>query len=121
MIKKNTYRTDPSQNFIDRYPQPLDALFLPTSVAVIGAKDEVGSVGSTILHNLKSGGFKRKTISHQSQTSEVMGLRCYPSITVVPEQVDLAVIVTPAATVPAIVAECVTSKVKSWHYYLGRI
>lgn len=114
MMKKDVvYRTDPSQNFIDRYSQPLDALFLPTSVAVIGAKDDIGAVGSTILHNLKSGGLKGKIYPVNPKRSEVCGLRCYPSITAVPEQVDLAVIVTPAATVPAIVAECVAAGVKS--------
>ena len=58
MAKRNSYRTDPSQNYMERYPQPLDALFLPQTVAVIGAKDDPGSVGSTILHNLIAGGFK---------------------------------------------------------------
>lgn len=113
MIKKDAYRTDPSQNFIDRYPQPLDALFLPKSVAVIGAKDEIGSVGSTILNNLITGGFKGKIYPVNPKRAEVWGLRCYPSITAVPEQVDLAVIVTPAATVPGIVEQCVAAKVKS--------
>ncbi|MCB1119275.1 MAG: hypothetical protein KDK65_04885, partial [Chlamydiia bacterium] len=46
---------DPSQNFIHRFPQPLDAVFLPKSVAVIGAKDTMGSVGRTILVNLLEG------------------------------------------------------------------
>ncbi|MEI8126080.1 MAG: CoA-binding protein, partial [Parachlamydiaceae bacterium] len=60
MSKKDVYRTDPSQNYIEKYPQPLDALFLPSSVAVIGAKDDPGSVGSTLLHNLQKGGFAGK-------------------------------------------------------------
>lgn len=113
MIKKTINRTDPSQNYIDRYPQPLDALFLPQSVAVIGAKDDAGSVGSTIIQNLKSGGFKGKIYPVNPKRKEVWGLPCYPSITAVPEQVDLVVIVTPAATVPGLVAECVNAKVKS--------
>ncbi len=113
MIKKNVYRTDPSQNFIDRYPQPLDALFLPQSVALIGAKDDAGSVGSTILQNLKNGGFKGRIYPVNPKRTEVWGLKCYPSITAIPEEVDLVIIVTPAATVPAIVADCVAAKAKS--------
>lgn len=113
MIKKDTYRKDPSQNFIDRYPQPLDALFLPQSVAVIGAKDDAGSVSSTILNNLIQGGFKGKIYPINPKRKEVWGLLCYPSIKDVPAEVDLVVIVTPAATVPALVAECVAAKVKS--------
>lgn len=113
MEKNHNIRTDPSQNFMDRYPQPLDALFLPSSVAVIGAKDDPGSVGATILNNLKSGGFKGRLYPINPKRSEVFGLPCFPSISDVPEPVDLVVIVTPAATVPKLVAQCVAAKVKS--------
>lgn len=112
-MNTSNYRTDPSQNFIERYPQPLDALFLPRSVAVIGAKDDAGTVGSTIMNNLKSGGFKGNIYPINPKRNEVWGLKCYPSITAVPEPVDLVVIVTPAATVPKLVKECVDAGVKS--------
>lgn len=112
-MTKKIYRTDPSQNYIERYPQPLDALFLPSSVAVIGAKDDPGSVGSTIISNLKAGGFKGIIYPVNPKRQEVWGLPCYPSVSEIPGEIDLAVIVTPASTVPAIVAECVTAKVKS--------
>ena len=104
---------DPSQNYIERYPQPLDALFLPSSVAIIGAKDDVGSVGSTLINNLKTGGFKGKIFPVNPKRSEVLGFKCYPSIKDVKEEIDLAVIVTPASTVVQLVAECVAAKVKS--------
>jgi acetyltransferase len=113
MNSKPNYRTDPSQNFMERYAQPLDALFIPSSVALIGAKDDPGSVGATIMLNLKNGGFKGNIYPVNPKRSEVMGLPCYPSIGNVPERVDLAVIVTPAATVPKLVAECVEARVKS--------
>lgn len=113
MDKKPHSRTDPSQNFMERYPQPLDALFLPSSVALIGAKDDLGSVASTILNNLKAGGFKGNIYPVNPRRREVLGLTCYSSIYEVPEKVDLAVIVTPASTVPEIVAECVEAQVKS--------
>lgn len=113
MIKKQNFRTDPSQNFIERYPQPLDALFLPSSVALIGAKDDPGTVGYTLLNNLKSGKFKGRIYPVNPKRTSVGGLKCYPKIGDVPEQVDLAVIVTPASTVPKIIAECVQAKVRS--------
>lgn len=113
MSRAATYRQDPSQNFIGRYPQPLDPLFLPSSVAVVGAKDDSGSVGATIVHNLKSGGLKGAIYPVNPKRTEVFGLPCYPSIKDVPGPVDLVVIVTPAATVPSIVADCVQAKVKS--------
>lgn len=113
MNSEAKYRRDPSQNFIERYPQPLDALFLPASVALIGAKDDPGSVGATILNNLKNGGLKGNIYPVNPKRSEVLGLPCYPSIQAVPGPVDLAIIVTPAATVPALVASCVQAGVKS--------
>lgn len=112
-IENLTYRTDPSQNFIDRQPQPLDAIFYPKSVAVIGAKDTIGSVGCTIMSNLMAGSFGGKIYPVNPKRSSVFGLTSYPTIADVPEQVDLAIIVTPAATVPSLVAECVKAKVKS--------
>lgn len=105
-------RTDPSQNFIDRYPQRLDAIFTPKNVAVIGAKDTPGSVGRTIMHNLKSGLFQGAIYPVNPKRDEVLGLKAYPTIASIPEQVDLAVIVTPAVTVPGLVKECLDAQVK---------
>ncbi len=105
--------TDPSQNYIDRYPQRLDAIFHPNSVAVIGAKDNPGSVGRTIMLNLLSSPFKGKIFPINPKRNEVLGLKSYPSITEVPEPIDLAIIVIPASGVPKAVSECVKAKVKS--------
>jgi acetyltransferase len=105
--------TDPSQNIISRYPRALDAIFKPNSVALIGAKDDFGSVGRTILTNLIGAPFKGKIYPVNPKRQEVLGLLCYPSISDVPEPVDLAIIVTPAATVPGLMRECVKAKVKS--------
>ncbi len=106
-------QTDPSQNYIERYPQSLDSLFHPKVIAVIGAKDTVGSVGNTIMKNLISAPFKGKIYPVNPGRTEVSGLKCYPVIADVPELIDLAIIVTPAATVPKIVSECVDVGVKS--------
>lgn len=113
MSKTHFYRTDPSQNFMERYSQPLDALFIPNTVALIGAKDNPGAVGCTILNNLLAGGFKGRIYPVNPKRNQVLGLTCYKSIGDVPEIVDLAIIVTPAATVPQVVAECTAAKVKS--------
>lgn len=106
--------TDPSQNFIGRQSHPLDALFLPKSIAIIGAKDDKGSVGRTIMQNIIAGGTLKDNIYPiNPKRSEVMGLKSYPTILDVPKPVDLAVFVTPAATVPALVKQCTEAKVKS--------
>lgn len=104
--------TDPSQNVYDVYPHPLDAIFHPQSVAIIGAKDTVGSVGRTLLLNLKSGKFSGRIYPINPKRQEVLGLSCYPTIKELPEAVDLAILVTPAATIPALVRECIDSNVK---------
>ncbi len=113
MTTRTHNRTDPSQNYIARAPQLLDAVFLPDSVAIIGAKDDPGTVGATITNNLVSGGFEGRIYPVNPKRKQVMGLTCYPSIGHVPEPVDLVVIVTPAVTVPHLVAECVAAKARA--------
>lgn len=113
VMNKNSFqRTDPSQNFIARYPRALDVLFHPNSVAVIGAKDTPGSVANTILTNLIKD-FRGKIYPVNPKRAEVCGLPSYPHLSSIPEKIDLAVIVTPAATVPKIIRECVDAGVKS--------
>ena len=113
MFSENYPFTDPSQNFIERYPHPLDPLFHPRTVAVIGAKDDPGTVGRTIMFNLLSESFQGQVYPVNPKRRQVLGLNAYPSIADVPQRVDLAIIVTPAATVPKIVSECSKAGVKS--------
>lgn len=105
--------TDPSQNYIERYPHPLDPLFHPHVVAVIGAKDDPGSVGRTIMVNLLSGSFQGRIYPINPKRDQVLGLKAYRTVADVPEKIDLAIIVTPAQTVPRLVAECVEKQVKT--------
>jgi acetyltransferase len=92
--------------------RPLDAIFAPRSVAVIGATDKAGSVGRTILWNLVRNPFGGTVFPINPQRTSVLGIKAYPKIEAVPDAVDLAVIVTPAPTVPGIVHECVNAGVK---------
>jgi acetyltransferase len=91
----------------------LDGFFSPASVAVIGATDREKSVGRTVLANLTSGSFAGKVFPVNPARAELMGLKCWPRIIDIPEQIDLAVIITPAPTVPALIAECVSAKVRA--------
>ncbi len=91
---------------------PLDAIFAPRNVAVIGATEKEDSVGRTLLWNLISNPFGGTVFPVNPKRNNVMGIRAYPSISDVPEQVDLAVIVTPAPTVPDLIEECVQNGVK---------
>jgi acetyltransferase len=94
-------------------PTALDSLFVPQSVAVIGATDRDGSVGRTLVSNLLESKSTLKVFPITPSRSEVLGLKTYSRIGDVAEGVDLALIVTPAATVPSIVGECVDAGVKS--------
>jgi acetyltransferase len=91
----------------------LDAMFHPRSVAVIGATDREGSVGRTVLANLKSLAFHGKVYPVNPGRAEVLGLPAYPSVGKLPQPADLVVIITPAATVPGIIGECIDADVKS--------
>lgn len=91
---------------------PLDAIFAPKNVAVIGATEKAGSVGRTLLWNLISNQFGGTVFPVNLKKSSVLGIKAYPSITAVPEPVDLAVIVTPSAAVPEIIRECKQAGVK---------
>jgi acetyltransferase len=77
----------------------------PKTVALIGATEKEGSVGRAAMENLllSSG---RKIFPVNPNRTAVLGVACYPNIGSVPEPVDLAVVATPARTVPEIVEEC---------------
>jgi acetyltransferase len=88
-------------------------MFVPQSVAVIGATDRESSVGRTLLANLINGLYQGNVFAINPKRKEVLGLHCYKDIGSVPEKIDLAVIVTPATTVPAMVGECVAAGVRA--------
>ncbi|HWE39910.1 MAG TPA: GNAT family N-acetyltransferase [Isosphaeraceae bacterium] len=89
----------------------LASIFAPRSVAVIGATEKDGAVGRTIVRNLMASPFGGQVYPVNPHRPSVLGLKAYPSIGAVPERVDLAVIVTPAATVPGVVGECAAAGV----------
>jgi acetyltransferase len=105
-------RSETQPNSTSARPHGLDAIFAPKTVAVIGATDRAGSVGRTILWNLISSPFGGTVYPVNPTKSSILGIHAYPSIAAIPAQVDLAVIVTPAHTVPALVEECVTAGAK---------
>jgi acetyltransferase len=84
----------------------LNRIFNPKSIAVIGASDRENSIGAKILSNLIGAGYKGSVFPVNPSRQTVQGITAYPSVTKIPLKVDLAVIVTPARTVPQIVEEC---------------
>ena len=82
----------------------LEDLFQPASVAIIGASDRAGSVGSLVLRNLKQGGFKGPIWPVNKLRTRVDGEPAWPDVESLPQPPDLAVICTPAGTVPELIA-----------------
>ncbi len=91
--------------------RPLDAIFSPRSVAVVGATEKPGSVGRTILRNLIGSPFGGTVYPVNLKRRNVLGIRAYPSVGEIPEPVDLAVVVSPSRTVPSVIAGCVDAGV----------
>ena len=83
---------------------PLDVFFSPKTVAVIGATETPGSVGRTLLWNLVTSPFGGTVYPVNPKRPSVLGIKAYPSIGEVPEEVDLAVIVTPPPSIPSTMA-----------------
>lgn len=105
-MTESQQRSDPSQDPF-AIQRSLDAIFMPKRVAVIGATDRPHSVGRTLLWNLISNPFGGTVYPINPQRSSVLGIRAYPRMADLPEPVDLAIIATPAATVPGLVRDCV--------------
>jgi acetyltransferase len=104
---------DPAHDVLHYGRQALDAIFAPRSVAVIGATETTGSVGRTIVWNLISSSFGGTIYPVNPKRASILGIKAYPSLSAVPEVVDLIVVVTPAPTVPDIIKEAVDLGVKS--------
>ncbi len=98
---------DPSHDVLHYERQALDAIFTPKNVAVIGATETPGSVGRTLVWNLISSPFGGAVFPVNLKRPSVLGIKAYPTVSDIPEAVDLAVITTPAKTVPGIIKECV--------------
>lgn len=104
--------TDLAHDVLRQRRQPLDAIFAPRNVAVIGATERAGSVGRTILSNLLANPqFAGKIFPINPKRPTVLGQPAYPSISAVPTPIDLAVIATPAETMPEVIAQCVAARV----------
>ncbi|MBP1611248.1 MAG: acyl-CoA synthetase forming, partial [Acidobacteria bacterium] len=112
MTLPNLPTFDPVHDVLRYERNPLDSIFSPKNVALIGATETQGSVGRTIMWNLISNPFGGAVFPVNPKRPSVLGVKAYTSISSVPEAVDLAVIVTPAPSVPKLIGECVAAGVK---------
>lgn len=78
----------------------------PSSIAVVGAARGKGKVGYGVLSNIIEYGYTGKVYPINPKADEILGLRCYSSVSAVPDPIEMAVIVVPAAVVPQVLEEC---------------
>ena len=104
--------TDPAYDIWRSERQTLRSIFAPKAVAVIGATERAGSVGRTLLWNLISSPFGGTVFPVNPKRHNVLGIRAYPDLYSLPEPVELAVIATPAPTVPDLIGDCVEVGIK---------
>lgn len=90
---------------------PKKNILEPQSVAIIGASRDPGKIGSQILTNIIQGGYQGNIYPINLNATEIQGLKAYPSVNSVPEEIDLAVIAIPAPYVPQVISECTQKKI----------
>jgi acetyl-CoA synthetase (ADP-forming) len=86
--------------------EALDAIFNPKSVAVIGASDNPAKLGSHVMRSLIEGKYPGKIYPINPGKDEILGIKTYPSLSQVPDTVNLSIIALPAEQVPMMIKEC---------------
>ncbi len=86
-------------------------LLAPASIAVVGAGQSPTGIGHQVFRNLLAGDFQGPVYPVNSKSNHIGGVRAYPSVLEIPDDVELAIICVPAATVPEVIAQCAARKV----------
>ncbi len=90
----------------------LEALFKPSSIAVVGASRQPGKIGYEILRNIKEYGYGGKVYPVNPQAKEILGFKAYPSISSIPDSIDMVVVSVPAHMVPDVIEEAGKKRAK---------
>ncbi len=94
-------------------PRPLDPLFRPSSIAVVGASRRSGTIGYQIVDNLLRHGYQGVIHPVNPSARAIHGVRAWPDVSSIPEPIDLAVIVVPKDHVGSVVDDCGRAGVKA--------
>ena len=100
---------------------PLEFLFPPRSVAVVGASRNPSSQGHKFIRDYQDFGFKGAIYPVNPREQEVSGLPCYPSLLDVPGPADFVISAVPAPLVPQLARDCVAKGVKCLHLFTARL
>ncbi|NWF87391.1 CoA-binding protein [Candidatus Bathyarchaeota archaeon] len=99
---------------MDQSIKQLDAFFNPLSVAVVGATKKINKAGHVIFKNFaenkRRGVFKGEIFPVNPYEDSILGFQCSPSVTNVPGELDLVVIVVPADVVPSIMEDAASKR-----------
>ncbi len=89
----------------------LNRIFNPRHIAVVGASEKAGTIGTALMRNLIDGGFSGKLLPVNPKYTTIHGHESFGSVSAIDTEVDLAIVATPIDSVAAIVSECVDKKV----------
>ena len=114
-INSTTSKVKPGEEFEGRKMDrsQLDLMFNPTSVAVFGASETSSGVGARVFANLLAGGFDGPVVPINPKYETVAGRPCFANLAAAKANFDLAVIATPARTVPGLIAQCAKAETRN--------
>jgi acetyl coenzyme A synthetase (ADP forming)-like protein len=95
----------------DEMLRAMNRIMKPNAVAVIGASNEDGKIGNSVMKNLINGGYKGKIFPIHPKADEIVGLKAYPSVKDVPGDVDVTIFAIPAKFVAGALVECGEKKI----------
>ncbi len=90
----------------------IDSIFYPKSIAIIGASRQAGSVGHSLLANIIDSRFQGVAYPVNPKAVAILGIKCYPRVLEIPDEVDLAIVIVPASLVPQVLEECGVKGIK---------
>jgi len=90
----------------------IDSIFYPKSIAIIGASRQIGSVGHSLLANIIDSRFQGVVYPVNPKAQAILGIKSYPRVLDIPDDVDLAVVIVPAPLVPQVLEECGVKGIK---------
>jgi len=91
----------------------MEMFFTPQSVALVGASATLGKIGNSVLDSLAKHDYKGKVFPINPKQEEILGIKCYPSISAIPEKVDLVVVCVDLSVTPPILEECAKKDIHS--------
>jgi acetyltransferase len=113
MVQISNRVLEPTFDILRLAEHPLEALLKPATVAVIGASNQVGTVGYNLLWNLVNAPFHGTVYLVSPMPDDILGMPTCATVRDLPEPVDLAIVVAPLAETPAILQDCIAAGVRS--------